>query len=68
MNAFVNQLDISVWKQLNLGIWPIELEQIKPANWDESDSYTKGKLVLENFDLFIDQIKLIKLSYRLAYS
>jgi len=64
MNTVINQLDISVWKQLNLGIWPTELEQIKPKSWDESDSLTKGKLVLDNFDQFIHHLKLIKLASR----
>jgi hypothetical protein len=61
MNKVINELDIAVWKQLDLGIWPTELEQIKPERWDESDRFTKGKLVLENFDQFLRQLKHLKM-------
>ena len=60
MNTVINQLDILVWEQLNLGIWPTELEQIKPEHWDQCDSLKKGRLVLDNFSQLIHHLDLLK--------
>lgn len=52
-------LERSIWFQLNHGIWPNELLEIKPKKWDHVDMNLKGKLVLDHFGQIIYQITLL---------
>jgi hypothetical protein len=55
-----DSIDIDVWKQLNNGKWPIELAEIKPPKWEESNYNSRSKLVIEYLGLIIYHLDLIK--------
>lgn len=52
-------LERSIWSKLNNGIWPSELSEIKPKEWDHVDMNLKGKLVLDRFGQIIYKITLL---------
>ncbi|HEY3300790.1 MAG TPA: hypothetical protein VGJ90_08470 [Methylophilaceae bacterium] len=56
---YTDCLERSIWLQLNNGIWPNELLEIKPKKWDLVDMNLKGKLVLDHFGQIIYKITLL---------